>query len=251
MRNEQQEGFIANVRKALGRGPVDERRPHQDLFPEKPGPEILERLEIIGSRTREERLHLLDRLMAEAVPLNLKVFPVETAEEAGETIATLISEKEPEWGGRKQVVAWEHPLIQGLGIEDRLRALDVPLYITSRDRRAEIRRLVTGSYIGITSADYCVAATGTLVMKTRPGHARSVSLVPSIHVAVIELLQIVADLKELYTLLAWDPRERAEGLTNCLTFISGPSKTGDIELVMVHGAHGPRELYLIVITGEH
>jgi hypothetical protein len=38
------------------------------------------------------------------------------------------------------------------------------------------------------------------------------------------------------------------GLTNCLTLISGPSKTADIELTMVHGAHGPREVYLYVIT---
>jgi L-lactate dehydrogenase complex protein LldG len=37
-------------------------------------------------------------------------------------------------------------------------------------------------------------------------------------------------------------------LTNCLTLISGPSKTADIELTMVHGAHGPREVYLYVIT---
>jgi L-lactate dehydrogenase complex protein LldG len=68
-------------------------------------------------------------------------------------------------------------------------------------------------------------------------------------VAVITLDQLLADLKELYTLLRWDPSQKTEGLTNCMTFISGPSKTADIEMVMVHGAHGPRELHLFVITG--
>ena len=70
----------------------------------------------------------------------------------------------------------------------------------------------------------------------------------TIHVAVIELEQIIADLQELYVLLKKDPGEKADGLTNCMTFITGPSKTADIELTMIHGAHGPRELYLYVIA---
>jgi L-lactate dehydrogenase complex protein LldG len=84
-------------------------------------------------------------------------------------------------------------------------------------------------------------------MRTRAGQARSVSLVPAIHIAVIELNQIIADLKELYALLKWDPQAKKEGLTNCMTFISGPSKTADIEATMVHGAHGPREVHVFVI----
>ncbi len=95
-----------------------------------------------------------------------------------------------------------------------------------------------------------MADTATLVMRTRPGQARAVSLLPSIHVAVIGLDQIIADLKELYALLKWDPQERQEGLTNCMTFISGPSKTADIEATMVHGAHGPREVLVYVITAQ-
>ncbi|MBT4090523.1 MAG: LUD domain-containing protein, partial [Deltaproteobacteria bacterium] len=73
---------------------------------------------------------------------------------------------------------------------------------------------------------------------------------PSIHMAVIELNQIIENLGEFYFLQKWDPIQKKEGLTNCMTLISGPSKTGDIELIMVHGAHGPCELHLFVITGE-
>ena len=66
---------------------------------------------------------------------------------------------------------------------------------------------------------------------------------------MIRLDQILVDLKELYTLLKWDPRQRAEGLTNGPTYITGPSKTADIEATMVHGAHGPREVHIFVVTG--
>ena len=76
------------------------------------------------------------------------------------------------------------------------------------------------------------------------------SLVPSIHVAVITLDQIIADLIELYALIKWDPDVQKEGLTNCMTYISGPSKTADVEATMVHGAHGPREVYVYVIAGS-
>jgi L-lactate dehydrogenase complex protein LldG len=103
--------------------------------------------------------------------------------------------------------------------------------------------------MGITSADYCLAETATLVMRTRPGQARSASLVPDIHIAVITTQQLIANLKELYTLLNRDTGRKSETLTRCMTFITGPSKTADIEGIMVHGAHGPRELYLYVLTG--
>jgi L-lactate dehydrogenase complex protein LldG len=103
--------------------------------------------------------------------------------------------------------------------------------------------------IGVTSADYAVAETATLAMKTRPGQPRCISLLPSIHVVVIRLDQLLADVNELYTLLKWDSNERAEGLTHSMTFITGPSKTADIEATLVHGAHGPREVVVIVLTG--
>ena len=82
---------------------------------------------------------------------------------------------------------------------------NVPVYVTDTGEieakdasggsaRKEIRQLVSDAYLGITSADFCMADTASLVMRTRPGQARSASLVPSIHVAVIYLEQVILDL---------------------------------------------------------
>jgi len=102
---------------------------------------------------------------------------------------------------------------------------------------------------GVTAADFCLADTATIVLRNRPGQPRTVALVPSIHVAVVTLDQLITDMKELFALLQWDEGLRQEGLTRYMSFISGPSKTGDIEAIMVHGAHGPKEVRLYVVTG--
>jgi L-lactate dehydrogenase complex protein LldG len=254
-----QNEFIANVRAALGYEITDPRPGSHQFGIEDSGLQgrIIEK---IHNRTNDERKKLLNVLIEQGKSINLKVSAQKDTQSVSQAVKELVLEKDPEWGTQKCVAAWNHPLIKRLRLPQILADAAVPVHYTSltgpdqnpaakKAGQSEMRRQVIDSYIGVTSADYCVASTATLVMRDRPGRARSVSLLPLIHVAVIELRQVISDLKELYTLLNQDPREKAAGLSNCLTCITGPSKTGDIELVMVHGAHGPRELHLFVITG--
>ena len=249
MDNTKQAEFIRKIEKALNRQAPD---PHlkSDLFADKISDETRAVLARIKDRGAAEKQKLLDTLIAAAEPINLKVIPCKDMDAATAAIAELVRAKDPEWEGHKCVAAWKHPLIESLNLPEALSEQGVPVFFADLQKTdaENLRRQIIDSYIGITSTDFCLAETATLVMRTRPGQARAVSLVPSIHVAVIELSRIIADLKELYALLKWDPQEGQEGLTNCMTFISGPSKTADIEATMVHGAHGPREVYVFVIT---
>jgi len=249
MENSGQAEFIRKIKKALGRQDHDPDL-KLNLFADKLSDETRAVLARIKERSATERQKLLDTLLEAAKPINLKVTACQNSHSAATAIADLVREKAPEWGGKKSVVAWEHPLIESLNLPEALAEQGVPVFFADLQKTdaENLRRRIIDSYIGITSADFCLADTATLVMKTRPGQARSVSLVPSIHVAVIEQSQVIVDLKELYALLKWDPQLSKEGLTNCMTFVSGPSKTADIEATMVHGAHGPREVYVFVIT---
>jgi L-lactate dehydrogenase complex protein LldG len=243
--------FMATVRRALGNDPEVRRKPPAGLFPESPPEASLRRLERARRRSLSEREALLALLIEAAAPIHLKVVPVKGVVAVSGAIADLIREKTPEWGDRKAVAAWRHPLIERLELSATLADQHVPVFFSdpdTDDARDRMRREVIDSYIGITSADWCVADTATLVLKTRPGQARSVSLVPSIHLAVIEVERIVRDLKELYALLRWEGNGLDDRLSGGLTLISGPSKTADIEATLVHGAHGPRELHLIVVA---
>ena len=249
MNTANQEEFINRIKAAMGES-FAASRPKADLFGAEMSDENEATLERIKNRTPRERKKLLATLIEAAGPINLKVIPCEDTGSVTAAITKLVRERDPEWGDPKSVAAWQHPLIQSLNLPDALSEQGVPVFFADLQTtgKKDLRERIMASNIGITSADFCMADSATLVMRTRPGQARTVSLLPSIHVAVIKFNQIIADLKELYALLKWDAQESKEGLTNCMTFISGPSKTADIEATMVHGAHGPREVHLFVIT---
>ena len=248
--------FLSTVRSALGFTEKTERR-FEDLLQQNDTARQEEIIARVERRSMPERRDLLEILIETGKPLNLKIIPVKSASAGAAALANLVAIKNPEWGGAKSIAAWPHPLIEQLDLPEVLSDQNVPVYFTATGNQAEpeediekiglIRDQITESFIGVTSADYCLAETATLVLRTRPGQARAASLVPSIHVAVITIDQIIADLQELYAILNQQITDGLDDLTNCMTFISGPSKTADIELTMVHGAHGPRELHVIVI----
>ena len=109
--------------------------------------------------------------------------------------------------------------------------------------REAIRGANFSAEAGLTGVDYGIAETGTLALLTRPGEGRAVSLVPPLHIAVLHARNICYELGELLE------RVTAEegALPSALTFITGPSSTGDIELVHTVGVHGPGELHLVLL----
>ena len=194
-------------------------------------------------------MHRLNRLIEEAVPLNLKVIPVPSPSVAAQSIVDLMVTRTPEWHEEKSLVAWRHPLIDSLNLPDQLQRKGIPVYVPG-DGTPDFelfRKQCQTALIGVTSAECCIVESASLVLKARPGQPRMVSLLPSIHAAVITEGQLIERLCEYYAQIQHGIDAGAEGLTCCMTLISGPSKTADIEAVMVHGAHGPREMVIYVI----
>jgi L-lactate dehydrogenase complex protein LldG len=95
--------------------------------------------------------------------------------------------------------------------------------------------------IGITRCDCLVAQTGSILISTRSAGGRALSVFPSIHLVIARRDQLVPDLATAMDLL----RSRYEGhWPSQLSVITGPSRTSDIEKVLVLGAHGPKRLAL-------
>jgi L-lactate dehydrogenase complex protein LldG len=107
---------------------------------------------------------------------------------------------------------------------------------------AELRALCAIADVGITSADYALADTGSLVMLASPAEARLISLLPPVHIAVVPAARILSSLDELLTIL---PRPAEQ--TSSMVLITGPSRTADIEQILVRGVHGPGEIHVVVV----
>ena len=95
--------------------------------------------------------------------------------------------------------------------------------------------------VGVSNAQAAIAETGTLVLDSAYERHRLVSLVPPVHIAVVNASSIVETLGEALALLQKDTE-----ISPAITFITGPSRTADIELTLAIGVHGPQELYVIV-----
>lgn len=112
--------------------------------------------------------------------------------------------------------------------------LDEPMM--TNDELNKVDAVLTSSVVGI-------AVTGTIVLDHTEGQGRrAVTLVPDLHVCVITADQIVGDVPEAVARLSASVRAG-----NPLTWVSGPSATVDIELIRVHGVHGPRTLRIVLV----
>lgn len=106
----------------------------------------------------------------------------------------------------------------------------------------ELKAACNSSKVGITGTDYALADTGTLVLFSSYEEARMISLLPPIHLAIVPHERILTGLDELFSVLP-QPAE----VSSSMVLITGPSRTADIEQILVRGVHGPGMIYVIVV----
>jgi L-lactate dehydrogenase complex protein LldG len=97
---------------------------------------------------------------------------------------------------------------------------------------------------GITSCEALVAQTGSILVSSRTCGGRALSILPHVHVVVATVEQLVGTLDDALRTVR---RRHHDRLPSMLSLITGPSRTGDIERILVLGAHGPRELHVVVV----
>jgi len=102
--------------------------------------------------------------------------------------------------------------------------------------------------VGITGCDFAVAETGTIVVIPKSGVSRLVSLTPPVYIAIVWQGQVLRSLDELFAVRRY---QTINGLENgYMNLISGPSRSGDIENIMIQGVHGPGEVHLILVDDK-
>jgi L-lactate dehydrogenase complex protein LldG len=166
---------------------------------------------------------MLQRFLAELAALGVD-HHVETSEADVKARVTAIV-------GRRSVFSWD---------ADRLpyevgAALNVP------STGASPRDLQASAEIGVTGCDAAIAETGSLVLLSGPGKPRAASLLPPVHLAIVRRRDLRSSMGEFFN-------ERATSIADaaCCSFITGPSRTADIELTLTVGVHGPGKVIVVV-----
>ncbi|MBU3696731.1 lactate utilization protein [Dechloromonas sp.] len=106
-----------------------------------------------------------------------------------------------------------------------------------------VRAAVDADTVGISGCFCAVAETGTLLLCSGAETPATVSLLPETHIALVPVARLVATMEDAFALV----RAELGDMPRALNFISGPSRTGDIEQTIVLGAHGPCRVHLILI----
>ncbi len=242
-----QSDFIASVRRALGRPGLDAVEPLSTRAGD--GLEELEARAVdLNHRLKESRGELVSLLAETAALRGWHVHRVSQGEAAVGVVVDVARSVDAQRIARSgQDVFSEIPVDDALGNA----GLRVAAAVMGDDRgRDEVRQDIIRADMGVTGVDYAVAETGSVVVVPRAGLSRLVSLVPPVHVALVRPRDVVESLDDVFLLRRLEYFQKGGDMGSYLNFITGPSRTADIEQTIVIGVHGPKEVHMVLLD-EH
>jgi len=232
------ETILARVREALRvPAPLPHMTSHAAVEAAASGPDRLAILPLEvarpwlpdGGETADERLAILTENLRR---LRAEVHRAADLTTAAGQVATLARER-----GWKRVAWHAHP-----AVEAAVAAVGCDTYRLEAD--GFDKDALEACDAGITACEAAVAQTGSILVSSATCGGRALSILPHAHIVIVTLDQILGTLGDALDAV----RERHAGrLPSMLSFITGPSRTGDIERILVLGAHGPKELFVILV----
>jgi L-lactate dehydrogenase complex protein LldG len=201
------DAILAEVRSALGRSGASPAPGAPPRFPAR-----------VASAPEAE----MDLLLGEIGKLGGKTQKL-ARDGLGRALAELVRAE-----GVAKATLWQTPELKALGIDELLSGLGVEIVSSHADKRT-----LAQCDLGITGADAAFPETGTLLLRSDPTRPRMVSLLPRIHLALISQSILLPDLSPAF--------EQVKG-DGYFVFVTGPSRTADIELTVTIGVHGPKML---------
>ena len=247
--------FFGGLRRALGANRA--RSEMSDAWPSESEDEVLARAAAVERDAAERAGELIERLASSAQAGGWIVHRAANPEDALGKVVDIARGL-----GVETMVRSDHDVLRALGVDGPLAKEGIEVTamasqgltsdsqddlsaVTGEGLSGAMREVAIESGMGLTGADYAVAETGSVVLTAGRGVSRIVSLVPPVHVAVVEGGSVLPGLDELFTLLRRDYGR--ENWTSYVNIISGPSRSADIEYTLVTGVHGPGEVHLVLL----
>ncbi len=192
------------------------------------GAPVPPRPSIVPPRTSGDRQSEIQKFITEVIALKgsaCQLGPAEVPNALGDLVRI---------ESIKKATVWNTERLGRLGVMDKLKALGVEIIPHDADKGA-----MAEADLGITEADFMLPETGTLALLSSPDKPRSVSLLPRVHLAIVHPRTLRNDLHDVFA------EAKHEGY---MIFITGPSRTSDIELITTIGVHGPKTLYVWIVN---
>ena len=152
------------------------------------------------------------------------------------------------------VVLSRNPLLNQLRLEARLRewGVSIAAWPDGEDQlkpedRAAYREACFAASAGITGVDFVLAETGSLVLTSRTEGSQLASLAPPVHIALFRENQVIESLDEVLEMLRLSRDTDQPTPGRSVVFVTGPSRTADIEQILIRGVHGPGEVHAILV----
>lgn len=208
--------ILQKLRSALGRDADT---------PAPPAPETTR----VPSRPAGDRAGEASLLLAEIEKVGGRTRRIAGAGELAAALAELVRAE-----GIRKAALWSTPELRELGVGESLAALGVEVVPAGAGKEA-----LADCDLGVTGADGALPETGTLLLRSTPDRPRLVSLLPRVHLAIVRPSALRADLAEAFD----DVKGEAY-----FVFVTGPSRTSDIELTLAIGVHGPKALHVWLLS---
>jgi L-lactate utilization protein LutC len=222
---------LNDVKRALGRN---------ETVPPAPLPPF------VDFNSREITGDALQRFTGEATALGCNVVCIESEEAIAETVLGICRA-----AGVFKIVISGAALLATLRLYDLFDHYGIERsYVDSFGNAAkkDLVEHLEREHVGVTGIDWAIAETGTIVITSDEDQELLISLLPPIHIAVMKRSQITESLTTVLEELGTE-RMMRQPPSRSATFITGPSRTSDVELTLSIGVHGPKELHLIIVTG--
>lgn len=216
------EAFMARVRSALGHA--------QTVKPPQP-PKVDESI----ARLARPGDDLVQMFIKRANLVGMKARAIRSDALTREVLACLAEVK------AKRIVVSVGTIPQALGMKESMRKAGHEVVEWQSHKGLDVQ---FDTDAGVTDVHAALAETGTMVVSSDAGHSRGLSLVPPVHVGIVRKSDIVPDMLDYWAKFKSVPPEAMPANT---VFITGPSKTADIEGVLVTGVHGPGTVYVLVV----
>jgi len=187
--------------------------PQQSVPIEDPPARFLEELEALGGHGRR----------------------VESVKEARDYVLSLARKQ-----GAKLLVRWDVEELERLGVDGPLEEAGVEVVVWRG--LEDFREVVARADVGLSTAEWAIAETGSLVLTGGAGRGRTVTLLPPTYVAVVAVEKVLRTVPEAIEKYAGDGEVPAN-----VCFHTGPSRSGDIEMSLTIGVHGPGDMHVVLV----